>query len=590
MKLTISEYLDAARQIEGRAGPLRGVSARVLSTFTADVLKPYLIVEGANRGLLLDLTFGPFNQLEQQVLNPEGLLYKGKPDVFIIAIRLEELAPSLIADFVKLGPAEIEAGLSAVVERMKALVDEIRNRSPAKIILWNLVEPRAAIAGLAGPLLELAPASAVNQLNRALSGISRTRPDVFVFDCARLALQVGLDSWYDQRMFHLGRVPFSSTAQMAIAKLMARTIRAALLPPAKCLVLDLDDTLWGGIVGEDGPGGIHLGESYPGNVFKEFQRYLRSLAQRGFLLAIASKNNEADAWAVIDDHPDMVLRRDDFAAVRINWEDKATSLRAIARDLNIGTDALVFFDDNPVERDWVRSQLPEVHVVDVPDKPLLYIDALETSGWFDQLVIVADDLRKTEQYREQRHRDQLQARTRSLDEFLRELDTSATIGAVTRDSLARFAQLLAKTNQFNLTSRRHSAAEIETMTARGGLALWLRAKDRFGDHGLVGAAIAMPEGDGTWRVDTFLLSCRVIGRRIETAFLASIAGMVRCAGGKLLVGEHIPTGKNDMVAAFFPDHGFTSEGGRWLFDLSTGIIPEPDCVRVTVNEEGMVGK
>jgi FkbH-like protein len=443
---------------------------------------------------------------------------------------------------------------------------------------------------LAGPLLELSPTSAIQRLNEALSLISRTRPDVFVLDCARLALEIGLEGWHDRRLFHLGRIPFGSNAQKAVAELTARTIRAAFLPSAKCLVLDLDNTIWGGVVGEDGPGGIQIGESYPGNIFKEFQRYLRSLAQRGFLLAIASKNNEAEAWAVIDTHPDMILRRGDFAAARIDWNDKAANLRAIARDLNIGTEALVFFDDNPVEREWVRSQLPEVHVIEVPEQPLLYIDALEASGWFDQLVIVAEDRRKADQYREQRQREQLQAGARSLDDFLRDLETSVSIGEVARDTLPRFSQLLGKTNQFNLTTRRHSAAEIEKMTSGGGLALWLRAKDRFGDHGLVGAAIIMPEDEGAWRVDSFLLSCRVIGRRIESALLATIADIVRRKGGKSLVGEYIPTGKNDMVAELFSNHGFAADGKRWIFDLATGEMSAPDCVHVTIEEGERLGK
>ena len=422
------------------------------------------------------------------------------------------------------------------------------------------------------------------QANALLAAACRGVPGAYVFDYARTVAEHGLRGWHDARLLALARQPWSVAAQIATAAALARTLRAAFVPPAKCLAVDADNTLWGGVIGEDGLGGIALGATYPGNVFQEFQKYLRALKERGVLLALVSKNEEADVLAVLEQHADCVLRAADFAVCRINWEEKSASLRAVAAALNLGLDALVFFDDSPFEREEVRRALPEVTVLEVPSDPLEYIPALEASGVFDQLTFSPEDRQRVGHYRQQAARAEASGAPGSPEEFLTGLEMVATIGGVGPDTLPRVAQLLAKTNQFNLTTRRHTAAQLAQMIAEGAIALWLRLADRFGDYGLVGAAIARPEGS-KWTVDTLLLSCRVLGRGAETAFLAQLAdACVRARGGTELVGEYSPTSRNGQVAEFYPRHAFAPcSENRWRKKLSE-TVSAPSYIRIQLHE------
>jgi FkbH-like protein len=453
---------------------------------------------------------------------------------------------------------------------LRALLQGLRERSTAALGIANFSLPTRPLAGLGDAMLPVSQAMFVQQANAALATVCREIPGAFIFDYARTVAEHGLAGWHDPRLFALARQPWTVEAQIKIARSLARTLRAALVPPAKCLVVDADNTLWGGVIGEDGLGGIALGDEYPGNVFKAFQKYLRTLKDRGVLLALVSKNEEADVMAVLSEHSDCVLRESDFSVRRINWREKSQNLREVAEALNLGLDALVFFDDNPFEREEVRRLLPSVTVLEVPSDPLEFIATIEESGSFDQLIFSTEDQNRAALYRQETARVQAREAASSPEEFLAGLEMVATIGPVGPETLPRVAQLLAKTNQFNLTTRRHSAAELAQMIESGAVALWLRLKDRFGDHGLVGVAIARPDG-ADWRIDTFLLSCRVIGRGAETALLAQLAACVKERGGDSgnLIGEYIPSARNGQVKDFYPAHGFiTCQVNLWAKRLS----------------------
>jgi FkbH-like protein len=330
-------------------------------------------------------------------------------------------------------------------------------------------------------------------------------------------------------------------------------------------------------------GGIALGDEYPGNVFKGFQRYLRTLKERGVLLALVSKNDEASVREVLQRHPDSILRLEDFAAMRVNWREKSANIEEIAAELNLGLDALVLFDDSAFEREEVRQALPAVTVLNVSTDPLRYIAAIVESPAFDQLAFSVEDQQRAKLYQERQQRAEAQRSARSPEEFLASLEMRATIGPVGPETLPRVAQLLAKTNQFNLTTRRHTAAQIAQTIDDGAVALWLRLADRFGDHGLVGVAIACPS-DEAWSVDTFLLSCRVIGRGVETALLAELEARVRGKGADAIAGEYVPTEKNRLVETFFPAHGFASSGGfRWHKSLLKATVA-PHYIEVQIHE------
>lgn len=586
MRPTPAAYIKAARQIElGGFSELKPISVAFLSTFTSDPLRPYLIVESATRGMLINPFFAPFNQLELQVFDSNSSLYKFKPDVVVIATRLDDISPNLIHRFINLSPADIEKELSAIELRLRGLIEGVRKHIPANVLVFNFAPPIVFAAGLADPFSKPSQFSVIQQANDRVAEICRNATSVYVFDYARMVSEFGLKYWYDYKLLYLGRIPFGANAQMETGRKLARYLRALSVPSAKCLVLDLDNTLWGGVLGEDGFGGIALGEDYPGNIYKEFQRAILSLRDRGILLAIASKNNASDATEVLEKHPDCILKTEDFSAIQINWNDKASSLTAIAKELNIGTDAMVFFDDSPVEREWIRSQMPEVTVIEVPQNPMDYTHALLDSGSFDQLTISSEDKLRGRLYRSEQHRKHLATQFLSLDEFLQKLDMTLKIGYVNSETLPRVSQLLAKTNQFNLTTRRHSASDINAMLESGAVALWLRVADRFGDNGLVGVTIAVPDKSGQWVIDTFLLSCRVLGRRVETALLAVLSDFVYARGCQVLIGEYIPTAKNKPAADFYKTHSFESLDSQnrfWKYNFDTSEIKIPEFMKVSI--------
>lgn len=576
---TPAAYLRAAGRVRAGEFPeLRPLRVAVLATVAAQVLEPFLVVEGAARGWRIEAWFGPFGQLEAQALEAASALYAQRPEAIVILARIEELAPAWAEEFLS-DPAVAEQRLEELAERWRALLGALRARTDAKILAANFAPPKHLAAGLADAALAPSQTAGVQRANDALAAACQATPDAFVFDCARLVAEHGLRAWHDARLFALARQPWSVGAQIALARGLARSLRAAFVPPAKCLVLDADDTLWGGVLGEEGPGGIALGEEFPGSVFKGFQKYLRTLKQRGVLLALASKNNEAEVLEVLERHPDGVLRREDFAAVRINWREKSANLAELAAELNLGLESLVFFDDSPFEREEVRRALPMVQVIEAPADALAYREAIEESGFFDQLVLSAEDRRRGELYQSRAAGAVAQRAAGSPEEFLASLEMVATIGAVDAESLPRVAQLLAKTNQFNLTTRRHTAAQLAAMIAEGAVALWLRLADRFGDHGLVGVALAQPDGV-RWRIDTFLLSCRVIGRGAETALLAELASRVVARGATELVGEYLPTGRNELAADFYARHGFAPAEGCWKIDPARGRITSPKALRI----------
>ncbi len=556
-----ADYLRLSRELgEADGGRLQ---VAVMASFTADFLQPCVVVEAARRQLSFDLWLAPFGQIEQQVVDSGSMLYASPRDVVLVIARLEDWLPELGPRFLSYSAPDLEALRKGVRERWQGVLKNLRSRTKAKILLGNFALPLWCAAGGADASLAMSQAGFVQRLNEDLAEVSAAFPDVQVLDVARVAAEVGLDRWRDERLEYLAKAPWSMDACVAVAKAVARRAGPWFVTPKKCLVLDLDNTLWGGVLGEVGRDGIGLGPDYPGNVFLDFQRRILALRDSGILLAAASKNNAADVEEVFAQHPASLIKREHFAAFEVHWEDKATSLRRIAATLNIGLDALVFFDDNPVEREWVREQLPMVTVLEVPKSPMGYVRALAESGCFDLVALTSEDRQRAALYREETGRQALQQQAGSLEEFLASLNMTLTVGRVDENTLPRVAQLLGKTNQFNLTTRRHGAAELQAMIDAGAIVLWARVKDRFGDAGLIAAAVLVPEGEA-WRIDTFLMSCRVIGRGVETALLAVMEKMIHQRGARLMIGEFISTTKNQPAADFLSRHGFEpAEGGLW---------------------------
>ncbi len=431
--------------------------------------------------------------------------------------------------------------------------------------------------------------AAIREVNRMLR--EHLPAGAYFLDLEGISGHIGRDRFYDARQYHWTKQPFSTDGCLELARGIAKAIRALLHGPRKVLVLDLDNTVWGGVVGETGPLGVELGDTPAGEAYRAFQSYAKRLSERGVLLAVASKNNPDDAREPFTVNPDMQLSLEDIAAFEASWSPKEGSLRRIAKTLNLGTDSLVFFDDNPAEREHIRQALPEVAVPEVPDDPAGYIAALESGKWFEAVGLTEADRVRSAQYQQERKRRDLESAAGSMEDYLDSLEMVADVRPIDDADMPRVVQLLGKTNQFNLTTRRHSEATVrEMLSAQGSVAFTVRLSDRFGDHGLVAVVIgrrhdATPDA---LLIDTWLMSCRVIGRTTEEFTLQQILAAARRHGYASIVGEYIPTRKNALVADLFPRLGFEPIDGNGPnsshYSMPTDATSPPSHIRTPTIE------
>lgn len=525
------------RVLAGEGAGSVEVRVHVLGACTTTWLAPQLTAAAWGRGLRAAVTEGAYDSVVQE---------------------LHGLAPGA-ADVVVLLP------WSARLVRSGSVEDELELWRTA----WALARERGlkilqvgydwTSSGALGHHLG-ATGGNVATVRRMNDALREALPDgAYLVDLERVSGEVGRARFYEPRRYYWTKQPFSDVGVHALAAELVAGLRALVTGPRKVLVLDLDNTLWGGVVGEEGPLGIALGDSPDGEAFRAFQEHCKALAERGVLLAVSSKNNPDDAREPFEQNPDMVLALSDFAAFEANWEPKAQAIEQMSRDLRLGLSSFVFFDDNPAEREQVLQALPEVEVVDVPPDPADYVRALEAGAWFEALAITGADLQRGAQYRTERKRREARSEHASLDGYLASLEMVGALEPVDGSNLQRVVQLLGKTNQFNLTTRRHPARFVTDVAADGrSVGLAVRVRDRFGDHGLVSVLLAVPSDPETLRIDTWLMSCRVIARGVELFAFAALLERARALGYERLVGEYVPTRKNGQVADLYPRLGFTA--------------------------------
>jgi FkbH-like protein len=582
---TLAAYAQAAREVRLLGEELQPVKVSLLSTFTIDSLVPYLEVELARQGFAANTYLGSFNAVRQELLNRSSGCVRHQPDIVFVAQLLCDVCPPLVNDFLALDKSRIDQYVTEIVSDTVATLKAFRQLSQAALVLHNFALPSHVPLGIYEPMEQESQTSVIRQLNTRVVDAVKTVSGIYVLDYERLCADAGYRNWQNDKMWYLARAPLSAEALPVLARVQSAFVQASLGRQRKCLVLDLDNTLWGGLIGEDGIAGIQLGHTYPGNAFRHFHEVVLQLHRRGVLLAINSKNNQADVEEVFRTHPDMVLRKEHFAATRINWRAKHENMVEIANELNIGLESLVFFDDNPAERALMRQALPQVLTLDVPSNPPKYEQVLLESRAFDRLSFTREDRRRGEIYREQAARGQLKQAATSLQDFLSSLKLEISICPVDQFAFPRVLDLINKTNQFNLTTRRHSAGQLTQMIADPACdAFYLRVGDRFGDNGIVGVAILQLK-NGTAYIDTFLLSCRVIGRTVETAFLSFLIDWVKTRGATAIEGEFIPTTKNAPAVEFFALHGFTQiegngDGRRWRLNLNDVSFQMPAYIQL----------
>lgn len=552
----LTEYLDTADR--SACVPCR---VAVLRNVVLEPIEPYLRYRLLRAGIDAELAFGEYDNVMQEALEDGPL--DGGADVVLVAEHLELLAPRLYRAFPELSAEEVGARCEEVLDHARAVLGALRGRTSAPVVWIGFETPAHPAMGVLDAQGGHSQADAVRELNRGLRALLAEAGNAFFLDMDQCLARVGMDAFYDRRWWYRARAPYARSGLAAIAHEVARLVCAVRGRVRKCLVLDCDGVLWGGVVGEDGVEGIHLGPEHPGASYMDFQREALNLARRGVVLALCSKNNEADVWEVFDTHPGMVLSKEDIAAWRIDWNDKAANITALAEELNLGLDSFVFVDDSAFETELVRGALPEVEVLHLPKECAADArDVLAGCGLFDALTFSAEDRNRGGMYRAEAGRRKLRAGITDMDTYLRSLEIRLTVRRADEWNIPRIAQLTQKTNQFNLTTRRYTEDHIRAFAASGHHeVVCVSLTDRFGDMGIIGAAIAELDAEGAAVLDTFLLSCRAIGRGVERALLAEVLARVAARGAARAVGVYRPTRKNAQVRNFYPDNGFTAGGG-----------------------------
>ncbi len=575
--------VEAYRRSAEAPDAVRGfVSQRIaiLRNGTVEPWLPVLFTALLQRGVKASFRVGDYSAYEQYATDPT-LLGKPDPECFFLYFDPVELAGDARHD----PPDDITEALLA---RIEAIAADLRNRSSARVVVANLPPGPIEAHALHGDQDPRSWHQRRRALNLALVQRLSSMPGVAILDMDRIVGEHGRSRAYDLRMAFLARSPFAADFLPRLGDALADIVATAAFPPKKCIVVDCDNTLWGGVLGEDGPDRVAVGAEYPGSVYREFQLFLKGMERRGFLLAMNSKNNETDVLAFMAQSPNMALRAGDFATRRINWNDKASNIREIAGELNIGLDSLIFVDDSPVECERVRTAFPEVQVEQFPSDPLAIPAFMTSLRGMARLHVTEDDLKRTASVRANAEREELRRAAPDIDSFIRNLEIELVISRQDRGAVRRVSQLAQRTNQFNLTAKRYAVSDVERLM-EAGVVYTMSMKDRFSDYGIVGVAVAAPAGTATpadsggagaddhvvgglarghghgasdeWEIDSFLMSCRAFGRKIESELLRTVLDDAGRSGVRLVRAIRVPTAKNGMTRTFYPDHGFSEVRG-----------------------------
>ncbi|MHA2249871.1 MAG: HAD-IIIC family phosphatase [Candidatus Kariarchaeaceae archaeon] len=569
------------------------IKIALFSSYTIDLLAMYLDINSRLLGLFPEIYIGPFNQYQQEVLNPNSTLYQFNPDLILFNIHAESMhTPDFQVQFPRLSNEEKHIELNSILNSIFDLLDVLQQKIQSIVLFSNFITPLNSPLGIVDPKTEIGYFEFFKELNTKLSRKYQENKQINIFDIDKVASGFGKNRLFNYPMNYRGSIMFNDPFFKELAYEYEGYIKALKNLNRKCIVLDLDNTLWGGIIGEDGIDGIKLDHNYPGNEFVDFQKLILTYYNRGIILAINSKNNYEDAIEVFQKHPAMILKEEHFASMQINWKDKVENIVYIAEELNIGIDSLVFIDDNPVERERVKQALPDVLVVEMPANPAYYRQTLERINDFNTFSLTKEDLKRGAMYVARRKREDLKINISSMEDFIGSLEISAEIKLATSYSIPRIASLINRTNQFNLTTRRYTEAEINDLSKLPDtIRIYsLKVVDKFGDEGIVGVAMVKKISENSWEIDNFLMSCRVIGRKIETVLLNKIIKDAKESSIDLLIGEYIKSKKNKLVKDFFKSLGFTqiddhNGSTKWKLELGNIEANFPKFIQVIEDEQ-----
>ena len=538
-----------------------------LRNITVEPIVPFLEEDG---DAVNEYYFSDYDNILQEAVNQSSGLYEFNPEVILIFLDLRVKSPDLVYNFAGLSNDLKETRKAEVLGFVDSTLAELRKRTNAMVLFHAFEEPLYPAFGVYDYQVQDTQLNYVRELNRELMATVRNFKNCFLVDLNIIAARLGHKNFFDPRYWHIARAPFSKAAYKELAREYRKYFNAVSGKSKKCLILDCDNVLWGGILGEDGVGGIKIGRSFPGSAYWELQQAILDYFNTGVLLAICSKNNEEDVLEVLDKHPDMVLRREHFVSWRINWNNKAQNIREIVTDLNIGLDSVVFVDDSEAEIELVSRELPEVTTLLLKGDPVEFSESLRSCGYFDRLSITEEDRQKTHMYRADRLRKERLSREVNIEDYYKALEMELKICMADDFSISRIAQLTQKTNQFNLTTKRYTEADIQGFIESADHdVIFARLKDKFGDNGIIAVVILLYDRHDCV-IDTFLMSCRVIGRGIENVILQACIKRARDRGCSMMKASFVPTQKNSQVRDFYARNSFTlvRDGVQRDFELT----------------------
>lgn len=572
----LANAIDKARKAGRSLAPLVPFRVGILSNATADFLVPALVATAARHGIALECTLASYGQFIQESLSPESPIYSCQPDAILLAVDYRGYPLSVSVEDSGTAQASVEAALA----QLQTVRSAVRQHSRAVCLVQNLAPPMEALFGSSEGLIAGTRQKLIADFNRRLADSIPETPDLLV-DVAALAASVGLAEWHSPAQWNFAKLPFNSAYLPLYAEHVIRVIAAMRGKSRRVLIMDLDNTLWGGVIGDDGLEGIRVAQGDPvGEAYLSVQKYALDLRRRGVVLAVVSKNQDETARLPFRSHPEMLLREEHIAVFQANWDDKASNIKAVADELSLGLDSFVFLDDNPAERAIVREFLPQVEVPELPEDPALYVQTLSAAGYFEAISFSDEDSKRADFYQDNARRVALQHKVADMDTYLQSLQMQITFQSFDETGRARIAQLINKSNQYNLTTRRYTETDVAAIEQNPScFTLQVRLTDIFGDNGMISVVVCRGVGDDTWEIDTWLMSCRVLGRRVERAVLQELVMAVRARGAHKLVGKYIPSNRNQIVADHYLKLGFTQVGTEdgassvWNLDISQ-VVPE----------------
>lgn len=559
----LNSFTVSSQQIEN----FKTLKIGILSNSTTSLITPVLNATALRYGIILEIHEAEFNQIAQEAFAANSFFQNKKLDVILLSIDINGL-PFISCP----GDKNFsKKNIHDCIEYLNKVIQGLKSKTGAQIIMQNFVSPTEQIFGSYERRLEGTLSSFVFEINSHLDKIQDS--SVFILDVANLASKIGLYNWFDPTLWNLTKIPFAPKYLPIYADFICRILSAILGKSRRCLVLDLDNTLWGGVIGDDGLEGILIGNGdATGEAHLHLQKTVLLLRERGIVLAVCSKNEDTTARLPFKEHPDMLLRENHIAVFQANWTDKATNIKAISETLSLGLESIVFVDDNPAERKRVRDELPEVAVPEMPNDPALFVPTIIASGYFESINFSNEDSKRAEFYQANAKRVELINQSIDMNSYLKSLEMEIKFKPFDEQGRSRIHQLISKSNQFNLTTIRHTQDDlINFENNENYFTRQIRLKDIFGDNGMI-CVIICNKAEREWKINTWLMSCRVLNRRVEESCLNHLVHYAKKDGVKKLIGKYLPTKRNIIVKDHYKKLGFVQvskdgESETWELNL-----------------------